>query len=55
MPKYVISGYIGFDNFGDEAICGVLTKYLKDNGIKDITVISLNPEKTSRYAQLERA
>lgn len=48
MPKYVISGYIGFDNFGDEAICGVLTKYLKDNGLKDITVISLNPEKTSR-------
>ena len=24
MTKYVVSGYIGFDNFGDEAIAKVL-------------------------------
>ena len=29
MTKYVISGYIGFDNFGDEAIAKVLTSHLK--------------------------
>jgi len=48
MTKYVISGYIGMDNFGDEAICGILTGYLRQNGAEEITVISLNPEKTSR-------
>ena len=48
MTKFVVSGYIGFDNFGDEAICGILTKYLRDNNAEKITVISLNPEKTSR-------
>jgi polysaccharide pyruvyl transferase WcaK-like protein len=29
MTKYVVSGYIGFDNFGDEAIASVLAKHLK--------------------------
>ena len=47
MTKYVISGYIGFDNFGDEAIAGVLTGMLKKNNAEKITVISSNPEKTS--------
>lgn len=46
MTKYVVSGYIGFDNFGDEAICGVLTKYLKSKG-HEVTVLSANPEKTA--------
>ncbi len=53
MTKYVISGYIGFDNFGDEAICGVLTNYLKQNGAEQVTVISANPEKTSRLYGVE--
>ena len=48
MTKYVISGYIGFDNFGDEAIAEVLTSHLKENGAEKITVISSNPEKTSK-------
>ena len=48
MTKYVVSGYIGFDNFGDEAIAGVLTNYLKKNGAEKITLISSNPEKTSK-------
>ena len=48
MTKYVISGYIGFDNFGDEAIVKVLTSYLKSIGAEKITVLSSNPNKTSR-------
>ena len=48
MQKYVISGYIGFDNFGDEAIAGVLINYLKSSHAEKITVISANPDKTSR-------
>jgi polysaccharide pyruvyl transferase CsaB len=47
MTKYVISGYIGFDNFGDEAIAKVLTSYLKNNGAEKITVLSSNPHKTA--------
>ena len=31
MTKYVVSGYIGFDNFGDEAIANVLISHLKNN------------------------
>ena len=30
MKKALVSGYIGFDNFGDEAIASVLTSYLKN-------------------------
>jgi len=53
VTKYVISGYIGFDNFGDEAIAGMLTVHLKQNGAEKITVISSNPEKTSRMYGVE--
>lgn len=53
MTKYVISGYIGFDNFGDEAIAGVLINNLKNIGAKKITVLSANPEKTSRLYGVE--
>ena len=48
MTKYVISGYIGFDNFGDEAIAGVLINHLKKLNAEKITVLSAKPEKTSR-------
>lgn len=47
MTKYVISGYIGFDNFGDEAIAKVLTSHLKSQGAEKITVLSSNPQKTA--------
>ena len=47
MTKYLISGYIGFDNFGDEAILKVLTSNLKNIGAEKITVLSSNPKKTS--------
>ena len=53
MTKYVISGYIGFDNFGDEAIAGVLTGMLKKNGAEKITVISSNPEKTAKLYDVD--
>lgn len=45
MKKILISGYYGFDNFGDEAILGVLINHLRGN---DIIVLSSNPEKTGR-------
>lgn len=48
MTKYVVSGYIGFDNFGDEAIARVLTDRLKKEGVEKITLISSNPEKTAK-------
>lgn len=47
MTKYVVSGYIGFDNFGDEAIASVLTNKLKSEGAESITLISSNPQKTA--------
>lgn len=47
MTKYIVSGYIGFDNFGDEAIAGVLVKNLKNLGAEKITLISSNPKKTA--------
>lgn len=43
--KILISGYYGFDNFGDEAILGVLTSKLNDLKA-DVTVLSKNPSKT---------
>ncbi len=48
MTRYVVSGYIGFDNFGDEAIARVLTDRLKKEGAEEITLISSNPEKTAQ-------
>lgn len=46
QKKVVISGYYGFDNFGDEAILGVLVKKLKEMDA-DIRVLSKNPKKTA--------
>lgn len=45
-PKVVISGYYGFNNFGDDAVLSVLVNSLKDCGIDDITVFSKNPKAT---------
>lgn len=53
MAKYVISGYIGFDNFGDEAIARVLTNNLKSQKAEKITLISSNPEKTKRIHKVD--
>lgn len=46
--KYAVSGYIGFDNFGDEAIQYILSEKLKSEGAEKITLISSNPEKTAK-------
>ncbi len=43
--KIVVSGYIGFDNFGDESILDVLLDNLKRQNT-EITVITANPSKT---------
>lgn len=45
--KVVVSGYYGFDNFGDDAILFVLCQKLKNIGA-EISVLSANPEKTSK-------
>ena len=49
---FKVSGYIGFDNFGDEAIAKVLTGRLKKSGAEKITLISSNPEKTAQIHQV---
>lgn len=53
MTKYLVSGYIGFDNFGDEAIAKVLTDFLKQIGAEKITLLSSNPRKTSELYGVE--
>lgn len=44
--KIVVSGYIGFDNFGDECLLNVLLQNLKEQSTQ-ITVITSNPKKTA--------
>lgn len=46
QKKVLISGYYGFDNFGDEAILGVLVKKLQELNA-DVRVLSKNPKKTA--------
>ena len=49
MTKYLVSGYIGFDNFGDEAIAKTLVQKLKkEDSNSEITLISSNPDKTTQ-------
>lgn len=43
--KFVLSGYFGFKNFGDEAILSVIVQKLQEYNHK-ITVISSNPQYT---------
>ena len=47
MTKYVVSGYIGFDNFGDEAIARVLTDRLKKEGGHTTCYGRMLPDKPS--------
>ncbi len=47
--KVCISGYYGFDNFGDETILKILIENLKSfEAAPQITVFSSNPEKTAK-------
>lgn len=49
MRGILITGYLGFENFGDDALLHVLIKDLLNNGFKkeEITVVSYNPNLTS--------
>ena len=47
VTKIVLSGYYGFDNYGDELILRTLIETLKSRGIAPI-VLSGNPSKTSQ-------
>lgn len=52
MGKNVaISGYYGFDNFGDDAILACIVDYLRSRG-SNVAVISGNPKKTSALYQV---
>ena len=53
MTKYIVSGYIGFDNLGDEAIAKVLVEKLKSLNAEKITLISSNPKKTAKLYDVE--
>lgn len=46
--KVLISGYYGFNNFGDEAVLSVLVESLKKEGVTDITVITKYPKGTKQ-------
>ncbi len=52
MKKAVLSGYFGFDNFGDEKVLGVLVETLKSIDF-DITVFSKNPVKTAEIYKVK--
>ena len=51
--RYIISGYIGFDNFGDEAIAASLVQKLKNQDVEKITLISSNPSKTAKLYEVD--
>ena len=45
--RVVLSGYFGFNNFGDEEILSVLVNKLQQGG-NTVSVISANPETTKK-------
>ena len=45
--KYALSGYYGFNNFGDELILSVICEKLKQKNA-DITVFSVSPDETAQ-------
>ena len=51
--KIAISGYYGFDNFGDDALLSVLVESLKNSGTEDITVFSKNPVSTKKFYKVK--
>ena len=54
MKKILISGYYGFDNFGDDAILHVMVSELKKHlNNPKITVISNNPAKIKRIYDVD--
>ncbi len=52
--KICISGYYGFDNFGDETILKILTEHIKNYKCDtEITVFSASPEKTAENLKVK--
>ena len=43
----LISGYIGFENFGDDAVFALLVGHLKSKGL-NVSALSSNPQKTAK-------
>lgn len=52
--KVLISGYIGFSNFGDDVIFAMLTRHLKAKGFK-VSALSANPQKTKAQFKVNAA
>ena len=52
MKNILVSGYIGFNNFGDEAIFYALSSHLKKLG-HNISVLCNNPEQTKNNYQVK--
>ena len=52
--KVLISGYIGFSNFGDDVIFAILTRHLKAKGYQ-VSALSSNPTKTKQQFKVNTA
>ncbi len=53
-PKFLISGYYGYDNFGDEAILRAIVSEIRNKFPNSaISVISNSPERTKKLHQCE--
>lgn len=50
--KVLISGYIGFSNFGDDVIFAILTRHLKTKGF-EVSAFSSNPQKTKQQFKID--
>ncbi|HIS54968.1 TPA: polysaccharide pyruvyl transferase CsaB, partial [Candidatus Galligastranaerophilus gallistercoris] len=50
--KVLISGYIGFSNFGDDAMLKTLVDFLKQKEC-DITALSSNPKSTKEMFNIK--
>ena len=52
MGKNVlVSGYVGFSNFGDDVIFAMLTRHLKSKGF-NVSALSANPQKTKKQYKI---
>lgn len=52
--KVLISGYIGFSNFGDDVIFAMLIRHLKAKGF-EISALSANPQRTKKQFKVGSA
>ena len=52
MKKVLVSGYIGFNNFGDEAIFYALSNHLKENNY-EVSVLCANRKLVEKKYQVK--